>query len=178
MAWERLEGFYGLAGTSQAERDALLAVIPQTGFFLEIGSADGVTVSWLASRRPQVAFLSVDPYPPEKGNPSQSEGLTNWWRNRRENQRLLLGTSEDLHAFLHADQVDVALVDGLHDYQSCKDDLFNCAGRLEKIGSVLAAHDYERRRTVIRAVQDFQLFHPGFEVIEVVRWTILMRRVW
>jgi hypothetical protein len=138
----------------QAEVDAILDIIPQSGVVLEIGTFHGLTVSKWAIERPDVIFFSIDPLH------RRGAGLK-WYENRKPNMRLLTGTIDDLELLKARSIFDVVVVDGDHSYIACRNDLEKGLA-LIKPRCPFAVHDYTKstlRRTtaraVVRAVNDF-----------------------
>jgi hypothetical protein len=117
------------------ELEAILAQIPHTGQFLEIGTWHGLTASLLARARPGATIYSVDP--------CQRAGPGHWHGHRQPNMRLLVGTVADLLKLLPAASFDGAIIDGDHSFAGCYADLVACE-RLVKRGMPILLHDYRK----------------------------------
>lgn len=140
-------GFKGNAGVALQEADWMLKRIPQGGVFIEIGTYHGVTAAYLASRRPDATFISVDPFPDPKAPRDKAINIVGaadyYMVNRRPNMRLFVGTCADLTRFFGAQIADVVFADGNHLYDFVLEDLA-ASVRLLKSGGVIFAHDFGR----------------------------------
>lgn len=147
----RLPGILGFCKSSPAEREALLAAIPQNGRMLEIGTHSGATSTWLATQRPDAFILGVDIFVATDCKVGEFAIL-----NSRSvpNYRIFVGTVNDFAA-LGANSFDVVFVDADHRYPGCLNDLQIGEGLLAKGGRFLV-HDYVNFMPgVIRATDEF-----------------------
>ena len=135
MVVDRIEGFEGASPTTQRERDWLLSHVPRNGTMLEIGTLHGVMVGWLASQRPDINILSVDPF-------IDDAGMKSCWRmNHQSNQHLYVGTTKDpileRHYLRH---FDLVFIDGDHSLEWCTQDIY-AGERLATVDGYLVCHD-------------------------------------
>ena len=169
-----LEGLIGRSAISEQEREYVCRALPKGGRLLEVGTLDGVSVAWWARERPDCEFITVDPF--RVGHGTGSGSLENWKRNRRENQRLFVGTLQDLHGWDR--QFDRAFVDGDHTYNACLADM-KSAEPMICIRGTLFVHDYAHRsnlyRGVATAVEEF-VGDSSFCIREVVDTMAVLKR--
>lgn len=162
MMADKLEGLVGISQTNATEREALRELCADCARVLEIGTADGVTIAWLADEWPATFFVSVDTFPNrDDGVAGVLGNVALWLANRRRNMRLWVGTAQDFVAYAHDDLFDLAIVDGEHTYAACRADL-DSAHRLTGPTAKLAVHDYHRPSdNVRRAVDEFCARHDA-----------------
>lgn len=169
-----LEGFVGRSAISDEERALIPELLPKGGKLLELGTLDGVSVAYWATERPDCEFLTVDPF--RVGHGTGSGTLKNWVANHRQNQRLFVGVSADLHGFER--QFDIAFVDGDHEYNACLKDLA-AVERMVCIRGLILAHDYAHRASMFKgvtsAVDDF-CAGSSMKIERVVDTTAIIRR--
>jgi predicted O-methyltransferase YrrM len=125
------------AGQSYAKPDELaklIELLPASGWFLEIGSAHGVTASMIARAHPGSRIVSIDPY-----IDPHPERLANWKANQVANQHLWVGEIDTFHLFC-GQKFDVVFVDGDHRYAGVMRDLLY-ATMLVKEDGTIAVHD-------------------------------------
>jgi predicted O-methyltransferase YrrM len=162
---DRLDGYTGQSFMNATERAALLEAICADDRVLEIGTADGVTISWLASKRPNAHFVSVDTFPgPESGVKGQLGDAAKWCINRRPNMRLWVGTATELYGLGVEGRFDVVLVDGEHTYESCRADM-RAAWCLARDGGLIAAHDYGRPTNGVKKGVDETAVECGLDLV-------------
>ena len=181
---EEIEGFVGTSFMRQVQRDAILAVIPAQGVFIELGTGHGATVAWWAKQRPGVTFMSIDTFQAAEG--TGPGDIAHWLENRQPNQHLFVGTSwEFCELFVSSPTfdkcVEVVFIDGGHSYKDTLIDLQELSCRLEYDG-LLLVHDYGRvecaeLRGVTRAVDDFCAQSDWQKVDVLVRTALLKRNV-
>ncbi|KKM22010.1 hypothetical protein LCGC14_1629630, partial [marine sediment metagenome] len=108
-------------------------------FFLEVGTASGVTISLLSAENPQVTFVSIDLYNPSIK--STNERIL-WWRlNNRPPANLWIGTFQQFEMFCNPNIFDTIWIDARHSDKSVYEDL-NSARELLVSGGVILSHDY------------------------------------
>jgi SAM-dependent methyltransferase len=170
------------------ERNALVRVTPKQGRFLEVGTWAGQTVRYLATLRPAAYFLSVDPFPSTRRYRRQATkwgrsdpgrgcitGVLSYWREQKlHNTSLFVGTLADLDAFAPDSLFDVVLVDGLHTYEACFEDLQQ-GERHVRSGGVLAVHDYGNIGGVNAAVDQF-CAETGWQIDRHEETLVFLRR--
>jgi len=155
-----LKGFAGRSAVSDIEREGLLEIIPEKGSVIEIGTLDGTTVAYWATKRNKADFLSIDPFRAGTGTgPGNPE---NWMKNKKPNMWLFVGTSWDYITWAgrNPEKVDIVFVDGDHSEGGCYNDLLATHKHLVKEDGVIVAHDYGREKNhllagVTRAVDKF-----------------------
>jgi len=158
---------------NQREREALLEMMPPDGLMLEIGTADGWTVAWLAERLPEARFVSVDTFP-RPGEVRGAVGSFERWRaNARPNQALWVGTARRLAELFPFGVFDLTLVDGEHTFEACSEDL-KAAGVLTSSRGTICLHDFERPSNGVKAA--FESWHAPWQVVRVVGSMAVLRR--
>ena len=174
----KIESMVGEGRTAPEEMGYMLALIPEYGAVLEIGTLDGVTVAWWASRRQRATFLSVDPFIAACG--TWAGDSERWKKNSRPNQKLFVGNSNGL---LGSEQsFDLIFVDGDHSYTACLLDLENIKLMLRPNGHI-CVHDYGHGHKdpkhglagVTQAVDEF-CSKNDYQINEVVRTTAVLRK--
>jgi hypothetical protein len=135
--------------------DFILSSIPEEGRFLEIGTWTASTVCYLADRRKDVIFDTLDIW---------FMGKHDWKKvlcavlnvSFRNNVRLHWVSSQEFGNLLRDNIYDVILVDGDHTSPGIDDDL-NLSARLLKDGGKIFVHDYvhEQWGDVNKAVDKF-----------------------
>lgn len=150
---------------------------------LEVGTYEGVTASLIAERCPNCIVVSVDPFidhDPREGSdckiprPSPSR-LTEWFYNKRRNQRLWVGTLPEFHAVNNHD-FDLILIDGSHQYQDVLDDLRYASSMILPDG-IIAVHDYlETEWYGVKEAADVFLNSAPFYIERTVESMAILRR--
>ena len=134
-----VEGKEGLALVSKREFGMLQEYAAKAKFFLEVGTASGVTISLLSAENPQVTFVSIDLYNPSIK--STNERIL-WWRlNNRPPANLWIGTFQQFEMFCNPNIFDTIWIDARHSDKSVYEDL-NSARELLVSGGVILSHDY------------------------------------
>jgi len=127
---------HGESKVTPAELELLrssIVSLPTGAFALEVGTRHGATARLLAEAAPHVHLLSVDTfYQVHRVSPEF------WWRNRRANQTLFVGTVQALAAFGGAGFA-WCWIDAMHTRQAVLADLDTCTAI--GIGRILL-HDY------------------------------------
>lgn len=171
-------GFKGNAGVALQEADWMLEALPQGGVFIEIGTYHGVTAAYMASKRPDATFISIDPFPDPNAPRNKAVNIVGtveyYMHNRRPNMRLFVGTSADFSRFFAAQSADIVFVDGNHYYDFVYPDL--CASpHLLKKGGTIFAHDFgrENQDDVERACQKF-CEESGFKITGKIWHTVAL----
>ena len=152
------------------EREALLECIPDRGRVCEIGTNDGITAAWLAERKPNASFISIDPFvagPPIEGVQQCCGRRDVWLKNRHRNQILHVGTCRSFRYQYPGTRFEFVIIDGDHTYEACAEDLQHALAIISE-GGIVAVHDYGHgpdkpelagvRRAVDEAVKA-DLFH-------------------
>lgn len=138
-------GLAGFSRMSRAQVAWLVAHVPPTGRFLEIGSASGVTAALVADARQGATVVCVDAFygfSDAELVAEEGERIVNWRRNQRPNMNLWCGTVQALkHALSPAAQFDAILVDADHSYDCTLGCLRESVGLLRPAGVILA-HDW------------------------------------
>ena len=135
----KTEGKEGLALVSKREFGMLQEYAAKAKFFLEVGTASGVTVSLLAAENPQVKFVSIDLYNPSIK--STNERIL-WWRlNNRPPANLWIGTFQQFEFFCQPGIFDTIWVDARHSDKAVYEDLDSAVNLLTP-GGVILSHDY------------------------------------
>lgn len=183
-----IPGRHGTSLMRRKEVDAIERALKNrllsSTFMLEVGTYEGVTASLLAEKCPNCVILSVDPFidhDPRPGSDCQTprpapNRLANWFRNKRANQRLWVGTLAELYA-VASHNFDFILVDGSHLYQDVLSDLRYASEMLLPDG-VLAVHDYRETEVwgeVKQAAGTF-LESSSFGIERVVESMAILRR--
>ena len=162
-----IAGCIGYSLMTPEERQALLESIGSEARVCKIGTFQGATCRFLARQRPGCQFLCVDDFsiPDDQG---AEHTLHCWMQNKLPNMRLYYGTSQEFLRDARLASYDVILVDGAHDYESCRVDLA-VAQALAVPGGLLLAHDYRSLPSpgVTRAVDELCLIR-GLTVASVV----------
>ena len=150
--------YFGDSLLKHPQEPAFLCAAVKPGMrVLEIGTWHGRTAAYMADACPEATILSIDvmTWPPLCAND------VNWFKNRRPNMRLLVGTVQQLEAF-GIGKFDMILVDADHSYHKVKPDL-ESALRLLAPGGRLFAHDHcEDYPGVVQAVSEVC---PGWKII-------------
>lgn len=138
---------YGVSKLSDEAFRTLARAAKQAKRVLEIGTYHGATAAKLAAVAPEAVVTSLDIF--------RGVSATNWFRNRRRNQRLYVGTAQQLEAE-GAAGFDLIFVDADHRHGPCLADL-HCAERMLAPGGRLFVHDYDLGRWpgVVKAVEEF-----------------------
>lgn len=173
-----IEGFHGRSAMHEDALNFMLKVLPEQGRVLEIGTLDGATCAFWASHRPDVNFLSVDPF---RGAHGTGPGVFNMWAlngANRENMNLFYGTFAELAKFTPC-QFDLIFVDGDHSEEGTYADCELADAYLQPWGT-LCVHDYDRRslphlKGVSDAVDQF-LLETDFEIVDQCRSIVVLRR--
>jgi hypothetical protein len=137
----------GLAGRSWMSRPELAWLIgrlPESGAFVEVGTASGVSAARIADARPRLAIVCVDTFADADAThmaESERDRRGNWAANRRPNMRLHVGDLASLAAAEPGLRADAILVDAWHDESSVAADLAVADAMLSE-GGVIFAHDY------------------------------------
>ena len=145
---------------------------------LEIGTRDGVSIAWLASKCPWALFISVDPFVSQEsrkwtGGESPTiwkrNRLGNWRANARPNQVLIMEPTPEVwdHLVLPQHGVDVVIVDGNHIYEWALWDLNEAFEHLAPGGSVFLHDESPRHPGVRKALAIFR--KNGGDTIQVQR---------
>lgn len=144
-----LQTYAGLEGESRMTRGELaflISMLPESGLVVEVGTADGVSAAMMARARSATRFVCIDPFIgwPEK--------MTVWRKNTSDltNVSLWAGRLADCPI----PKADVVIVDGDHEYESCRRDLDSAA----KMADLIAVHDYRNDAWpgVTKAVESFR----------------------
>lgn len=178
---------FGEAGCRKNEADFVLSLLPQNGSLLEIGTYHGFTISYMAAERPDVKFVSVDPFPQKRLDDKTDKypiGNTKLWeQNKRQNNELFIG---DIVGYIDyivkcssvdgMRQFDVIFIDGNHYYDYVIIDLENSIP-LVKNGGVIAVHDYgkDSHRDVKIAVDEF-VNKTAWFITEIKESVVILRR--
>lgn len=166
---EKLKGLAGISYVNARERAWLRDLLPEDGLMLEIGTADGVTIAWLAKERPRAMFVSVDTFP------DHCEGVRGnfdaWRQNARSNQALWIGTAQAMAEVMPCAIFDLTLVDGEHTKESCAKDL-RAAAILTQPRGVIALHDYERPKNGVKAA--FAGWTEGWVIEKIIGSTAIL----
>ncbi len=167
----------GLAGVSLVTRGELAFLvhhIPETGRFLEIGTACGVTAALVARARPAVTVVCVDnfsmPWP-------DTDTLVDWRANKQPNMRLWYGTTAELLDCLEPDgRFDVAFVDADHTFAPTLGALRDAAAMLRP-GGIIMAHDWCNPGwpEVAPAIEQFRE-ENGWKISDCHRLMVALRR--
>ena len=139
---------------SNAQFDALSRAIPRGGAFLEVGTWHGVTAARLADAHPDALIVSVDPFVGWTGSPCDP---TFYLQNKRANMRGFIGTVQQLvYLWSCGLRFDAALVDAVHKYPECYDDMVSASAILHYAGKIFA-HDYDEQDFpgVVQSVTEF-----------------------
>lgn len=123
--------------------------LPAGASVLEIGTYQGATAAMLADAVPQVSILSIDRYASPKVDPAF------WFKNRRPNMALYVGTAQTLveyGLFVFA----LVLIDAMHTYEAVLADLASST-RMMTTASRLFLHDYDPERWpgVVKAIDEW-----------------------
>ena len=168
MPANRINGMIGESWMNAPERDALVRLLPETGSFLEIGTADGVTAAYIADRRPQARIVCVDTFPgPTSRVTGQLGSYNRWFQNRRPNMHLWVGTALDFCMLVPPGQFDEVLVDGEHKYDPARDDGAAAFWLVSETGYI-AAHDFEHRENGVKQAMNDLCQRHKLQVTEIV----------
>lgn len=129
-----IDDILGPSLTSPKALATILEHAPSVGTFVEIGTWGGSTAAYLASRRPGLTVLSVDPFYSDK------HALL-WLLNRHPNMRLFMGRSEDLFTVAGEQWADMVFVDGHHTMEAVLFDLRGSA-RIIRPNTSILVHDF------------------------------------
>lgn len=164
----------GTSHLTDNERDFITGTIPQSGWFLEVGTADGASAAYWADLRPEVNFLCVD----WLSHRIHVQAPANWLANRRGrgNMFLLVGETSQVLPVVRNRLCDIALVDASHRYTGCIAEL-NQVDHIMKDTGLVLVHDYKSPKYVgvTQAVDEF-CAKRAWVVDECVDWTIRLRR--
>jgi len=160
----KIPGFFGDSRMKAKERDALLNLIPQDGAFIEVGTFHGTTVAYWAKQRPDVHFISIDPF---VGKASVSL----WKKNQQPNQNLWVGTLATLRIPRFSEYL--FFIDGDHNRDSVLSDLDQALLTAREIW----VHDYTNKRLpgVREAIEHF-VGTSAWIIDQVVETTAILKR--
>jgi len=164
-----IEGFVGKSRIKPEEREALLNNIPQSGFFIEVGTFHGVSVAYWAKHRPKVLFISIDPFVGEAN-------ISYWLKNSQPNNRLLVGTVRDLShpSPLRFLQRAIWFVDGSHTKEDCLLDLETAT---DLNASQIWVHDYiSTSLGGVKAAVDRFVRKGRFNIDRMVGTTVFLKK--
>lgn len=178
---DEITGYAGNSGCAKCEAEWMISHTPEEkyGIFVEIGTYNGATCAYMAERRPWMTYVCVDPFPSHEGLDKLRNCIgspENWMKNRRENMKLLVGTSDDAAFLFERKRADVCFIDGNHLYDFVTKDLHNCARILATDGR-LFVHDIDRehQEEVRKAVDDFCAYY-GWGIAGQVHTTVLLEK--
>lgn len=175
--------YRGLQGYSWLQPDELQALhdhLPDTGRYLEVGTANGVSAALLAEAKLDAKLLCVDTFVDEFCEPIAGQAdsrIERWQRNARPNMCLWSGTLQDLILLTNLrDRFDLCLIDAGHTYEDCIRDLRSSVVTLKPDG-LLAAHDYRDPAWpgIAQAVDQF-CQETGFQIITIVSRLAIMQK--
>jgi len=151
---DKLEGFAGHSYMMLGERMALLEFIVPGDLVIEIGTADGATIAWVAARKAQSEFLCIDSFPHgEHGVTGQIGNFENWHANRQPNMALFEGTAAAYAATEGHRIAQVAIIDGEHTIDAIAADL-RAVRALVQPGGLVLCHDYAHRDNGVKQAVD------------------------
>ena len=153
-----INGHTGCSLLTSEEREAVLESIGERDRVLEIGTFQGSTVSYWASRKPNACFLSVDNFA-WVGDGTRKGNAAKWVENQcTPNMHLFIGTAQDLSQIVDRGHFDVVFIDGDHSYDGVRKDLLTAHAMLTPGGHIMG-HDYMTDNPgqdgVTRAVNEF-----------------------
>ena len=121
--------------------------------FLEIGTYDGIIVSLLAEKLPNIQFYVIDPF--INGENSGAGHKDYFLKNTQDlaNIHLYENKTEDVKPFDNS-FFDFAFIDGDHSYRCTKIDIEFCWDSV-KSGGYIAIHDYFIMEGVRKAIDEF-----------------------
>jgi len=174
-----MAGYAGKSAMQAAERDGVLAQIPETGWVLEVGTLCGVSVSYWARNRPCVQFVSLDPF--VKGTGTGPGNEAHWRTNAQSNQQLIIGKSCNMalqKSGAYLAFFDVVIIDGDHHRDWCFFDCVNAHWLVKPSGKIIV-HDYGREEKhllgVTQAVDRFCLF-ANYEITARCKTLVVLKR--
>lgn len=175
-----LAGLQGISLLTTDEREAVLAAIPQTGLFVEIGTHHGVSMAYWAKHRPAVTFIGLDVYKEPRRQGSYDLGwkaARNWLLNRRPNMLIFVGPSSETAGYLALHNADVVLVDADHHYEGCSSDLESAGRLVDFTNGTILCHDFNgpKYHGVTRAVLEF-CERESWRIAGVVDWLAILKR--
>ncbi len=151
---DKLKGFAGHSYMNVRERQALLDYIQPGDTVIEIGTADGATIAWVASRKLESEFLCIDTFPgPDHDVAGQIGNREKWDANRQPNMALFVGTAAAYAGTDGHKVAQVAIIDGEHTLEAVAADLRAVRALVEPGGLVLCHDCYGRTNGVRQAVE-------------------------
>lgn len=178
MSGYEIEGFVGESWVNPRERNVLLELVGEWDDVLEIGTADGVTVAWLAEQRPGAHFVSIDTFPAEDSGVTGKLGsIDNWRANARQNQALFIGNGRQF-ARHSCGLFDIVIIDGEHTFEACKEDIdvaIDLATSWTSSG-LIVLHDYNRPSNGVRQAYEHWQERAGLYIVREVGSMAVVRR--
>ena len=175
----KIEGGVGFGRMNERERDAILALLPDRGTMLEIGTFHGVSAAYWSLCQPRLRNTSIDPFVADIGTDAGSK--ENWTANATSKQSLFVGTSVDFLRAWNSTRggFDVIFVDGAHSLKWAIVDLMVSKVLLHKRGTILV-HDYGFPKNpeiggVTKAVRNF-CKTEGFRLVQTFHRTAVLKR--
>ena len=160
----KIPGLLGQSRMRAKERDALLDLIPSEGIFIEVGTFHGTTVAYWAKKRPEVNFISIDPF---VGKAS----ISLWKKNQQPNQNLWVGTLTTARIPPFSEYL--FFIDGDHSRESALSDLDQALLSAREIW----VHDYTNKGLpgVREAIEHF-VGTSAWIIDQVVETTAILKR--
>jgi len=174
---DKLEGFAGHSYMNPRERVALLEYIEPGDQVIEIGTADGATIAWVAARKRESEFLCIDTFPgPEHDVTGQIGSHEKWLANRQGNMALFEGTAAAYAATEGHRIAQVAIIDGEHTLEAVCADL-RAVRALVAPGGLVLCHDYAGRTNGVKQAVDARVEAGDFAHVETVGSMAVLRLV-
>jgi hypothetical protein len=175
-------GLEGLSWLSPRQLAALIDLLPEGGWMLEVGTAAGVTAAKIAESRPDALIVCVDTFA-DSDDPAVAESdphrWVRWRKNARPNMHLWLGDLASFSQLRPSRTFDVALIDGDHAFDAVLNDLRLAWKHHLKFQGVIVAHDCgdPNHPGVTEAVDRF-CEEAGFRVRTTVEALAILEQIW
>ncbi len=183
--WNKnIPGWSGLGIYSWLE-DVAAEAIPPGGTYLEVGTFMGASLARIGTLRPDIKLITIDPWDdfPSQGYDGPAEyaaiqaqhgglfmAFLHFMRTEApgvlRRTSIVRGTVRTRHV---AELVDVAFIDGAHDYESVLGDI-DALRPIVRPGGILAGHDYSPDFPGVIQAVDQRLGLGELDVRETVWW--------